>query len=30
MVLDGKVVNRPSDKEGERPVSDAILVTLRK
>ncbi|HEX9930238.1 MAG TPA: phosphodiester glycosidase family protein [Pyrinomonadaceae bacterium] len=30
MVLEGKVVNRPSDKEGERPVSDAILVTLRK
>lgn len=30
MFLDGKVVNHPSDKEGERPVSDAILVTLRK
>lgn len=30
MFLDGKVVNKPSDKEGERPVSDAILVTLRK
>lgn len=30
MVLDGKVVNKPSDKEGERRVSDAILVTLRK
>lgn len=30
MFLDGKVVNRPSDKEGERPVSDAILITLRK
>jgi exopolysaccharide biosynthesis protein len=30
MVLDGKVVNTPSDKEGERSVSDAILVTLRK
>jgi exopolysaccharide biosynthesis protein len=30
MVLDGKVVNHPSDKEGERKVSDAILVTLRK
>lgn len=29
MFLDGKVVNRPSDKEGERKVSDAILVTLR-
>ena len=30
MFLDGKVVNRPSDKEGERPVSDAILVSPRK
>ena len=30
MYVDGKVVNRPSDKEGERKVSDAILVTLRK
>ena len=30
MFLDGKVVNQPSDKEGERKVSDAILVTLRK
>lgn len=30
MVLDGKVVNKPSDKEGERKVSDAIVVTLRK
>ena len=30
MYLDGKVVNHPSDKEGERKVSDAILVTLRK
>src|SRR5688572_4454673 len=30
MVLDGKVVNTPSDKEGERKVGDAILVTLRK
>ena len=29
MFLDGKVVNHPSDKEGERKVSDAILVTLR-
>ncbi|GIU83072.1 MAG: phosphodiester glycosidase family protein [Acidobacteria bacterium] len=29
MFLDGKVVNRPSDKEGERKVSDAILVFLR-
>lgn len=30
MFLDGKVVNRPSDKEGERKIGDAILVTLRK
>ncbi|HRI02459.1 MAG TPA: phosphodiester glycosidase family protein [Pyrinomonadaceae bacterium] len=30
MFVDGTVVNRPSDKEGERKVSDAILVTLRK
>ena len=30
MFVDGKVVNKPSDKEGERKVSDAILVTLRK
>jgi len=30
MFLDGKVVNHPSDKEGERKVSDAILVTARK
>jgi hypothetical protein len=30
MFLDGKVVNQPSDKEGERKVGDAILVTLRK
>lgn len=30
MVLDGKVVNRPSDKEGERKVSDALIVTPRK
>lgn len=29
MFLDGKVVNHPSDKEGERKISDAILVTLR-
>jgi hypothetical protein len=27
MWLDGKVVNKPSDKEGERKVSDALLVT---
>lgn len=30
MFLDGKVVNKPSDKAGERKVGDAILVTLRK
>jgi hypothetical protein len=30
MFLDGKVVNHPSDKEGERKVSDALVVTLRK
>jgi hypothetical protein len=30
MFLDGKVVNKPSDKEGERPISNAILVTPRK
>jgi hypothetical protein len=29
MYVDGKVVNTPSDKEGERKVSDAIVVTLR-
>lgn len=30
MFLDGKIVNHPSDKEGERKVSDAILVFPRK
>ncbi len=30
MYLDGKVVNTPSDKEGERRIGDAIVVTLRK
>lgn len=30
MFLDGKVVNRPSDKDGERKVGDVIVVTLRK
>lgn len=30
MFLDGKVMNKPSDKEGERSVSDAILVFPRK
>jgi exopolysaccharide biosynthesis protein len=29
MFLDGKVVNHPSDKDGERKVSDALVVTLR-
>jgi exopolysaccharide biosynthesis protein len=29
MYLDGKVVNHPSDKEGERSVSDALIVRLR-
>lgn len=29
MFLDGKVVNHPSDKEGERKVSDALLVFPR-
>jgi exopolysaccharide biosynthesis protein len=30
MFLDGKIINTPSDKEGERRVSDAILVFPRK
>lgn len=30
MFVDGKIMNTPSDKEGERKVSDAIVVTLRK
>ncbi len=30
MFLDGKVVNKPSDKEGERKIGDAIVVTLRR
>ncbi len=30
MWVDGKVVNHPSDKEGERKVSDVLLVTPRK
>ncbi|MBA3770857.1 MAG: phosphodiester glycosidase family protein [Blastocatellia bacterium] len=30
MFLDGKVVNKPSDKVGERKIGDAIVVTLRK
>ncbi len=30
MFLDGKIVNKPSDKEGERKVGDTILVFPRK
>jgi exopolysaccharide biosynthesis protein len=30
MVIHNKVVNRPSDATGERPVSDAILVFPKK
>lgn len=30
MFVDGRVVNQPSDKEGERKVSDALVVTPRK
>ena len=30
MVLDGKVVNKPSDPNGERKIGDAILVTPRR
>lgn len=30
MVLDGKVVNKPSDPTGERKIGDAIVVSLRK
>lgn len=30
MFLNGKIVNKPSDKEGERSISDAILVFPRK
>jgi len=30
MFLDGKVVNKPSDANGERKIGDAIVVTLRK
>lgn len=29
MVIDGKVVNKPSDANGERKVGDALIVTLR-
>jgi exopolysaccharide biosynthesis protein len=28
MVVEGKVVNRPSDKEGERAVGNALLVVV--
>lgn len=30
MYVNGSVVNKPSDKEGERKVSDALVVTLRR
>jgi hypothetical protein len=30
MFVNGKLVNQPSDKEGERKVSDALVVTLRR
>ncbi len=30
MVVNGAIVNRPSDKTGERPVSDAIVITPRR
>ncbi len=30
MFLDGKIVNTPSDKEGERKIGDALIVTPRK
>ena len=29
MVVNGRIVNKPSDATGPRPVSDAILVSLR-
>lgn len=29
MAIKGKVVNSPSDKAGERPVSDALVITVR-
>jgi exopolysaccharide biosynthesis protein len=29
MVIDGKVVNHPSDQQGERTVGNALLVMLR-
>ena len=30
MVVNGKLVNSPSDPTGERPVSDAILILPRR
>jgi exopolysaccharide biosynthesis protein len=30
MVVNGKLVNSPSDQTGERPVSDAILILPRR
>ena len=30
MVVNGKLVNNPSDQAGERPVSDAILMLPRR
>ena len=30
MVVDGKIVNSPSDQTGERPVSNAVVVLMRK
>jgi hypothetical protein len=30
MVLEGKLVNKPSDATGERPVSDALMIIERK
>jgi exopolysaccharide biosynthesis protein len=30
MVINGRVVNNPSDATGERPISDALLVFPRK
>ncbi len=29
MVVKGKIVNQPSDAAGPRPISDAILATVR-
>ena len=30
MVVEGKVMNKPSDATGERPVSDAIVVRVKR